>query len=147
MSTTHDNKAGSPRPASTISDLTQLEGIISIRGMLIGSSVELDLNGLDPDESVHWESAINQRLSACGCKEGAMSMVAFVAAYVAYLLISDSRVALSGWQEAAVGFGIACGGAVFGKLIGLLRARWLLRRSVHELRSLTARSPDCEGRP
>jgi hypothetical protein len=120
-----------------ITDIAELDKLTSLRAISINpSAVSLNLASIRTEESRHWQTIINRHLSACGCKEGGLFVISVVGAYIAYLSLHHSGTALQGWTSWGLGFGIACAGAALGKSTGLLRARWLLRRAVRQLKAV-----------
>ncbi len=117
-----------------ITDLTELGELTTMRTLLLGSaSVKLDLAGMPPQERRHWEALLNKYLSACGCAEGGLLALVSLGAYIVYIVMQPDS-SESVWIRIGLGFGIACVGAVLGKSVGLIRARWRLQRAVRRLR-------------
>ena len=79
------------------------------------------------------ESRIAELRSACGCKEGMITLVIGVALYVLalrYFPIGDSTL-----QRILLGVAAGLGSAVIGKLFGLLVALVRLRRLLNKTRT------------
>jgi hypothetical protein len=72
------------------------------------------------------DERIAELRAACGCKE---SLLALVVAVTAYLLLPQYfPTSETIWGVVLIGVGVALGGAVIGKLAGLLIAQARLRR-------------------
>jgi hypothetical protein len=138
------SQGGETRAArlSIVTDFSALEKLATLRGMFLGAtSVQLELCGMGKEEQRPWQAKINRQLAACGCKEGGISVVISLAVYCAYLFLSPIKPDLSGWGTLGFGFGIALIAGAAGKLIGLLRARAILRGTILRLRIECAHQP------
>lgn len=93
--------------------------------------LRLELPGLQPLDRARAEARLAQRLSACGCNEGALALIA--ALPVATLLAGW-------WAEGAARWAWGLGGVVLaaalGKTLGLWRARAALRAEVAAVAAL-----------
>jgi hypothetical protein len=137
MNLLRSRQGGGPAVAQlrVISDIAALEKLATLGGMLAGaSSVDLELPGMGQEELSHWQAMINRQLAACGCKEGGIFLVTSLAVYGPYLLLHPQGLALSGWAKLGYGLGIAFVAGAAGKVIGLLRARKLLKRIISRLK-------------
>ncbi len=94
----------------------------------------LALPGLgEPDRSLA-EVRLSALLTACGCSEGALALIAALppAVWLAFL----SHGSPAGWQGWALFFGVLVVASVLGKILGLMIAR---RRLTAEIACLLAR--------
>jgi hypothetical protein len=114
----------------SVTDLASLQGIMSLKQ---GSSVAISVQSISSDESSQLEGQINRLVSECGCNLSAFALILAVAACgffdAAYwpVVTSDIFKALAG--NLAVCFVVAG----IGKLVGRLRAKWKLARTVRYL--------------
>ena len=99
------------------------------------TSIILELSDLPREELVRWQILLNQRLSACGCSEGAILLLASTIAYISYLLFTRSQFSSIGWNEVGIGFGIIFLASLLGKFLGLIRAQIQLSRLVSKLKA------------
>jgi hypothetical protein len=118
--------------ARVIANMDDLNEAIRWRSILqTQQPLEFHLPGLSPDQLTFWQSTINRLITACGCVEGAMGGATFLGIFLLYL---ETEVpSLNRWDQVGIGFGLFCGGLLIGKLIGMLRARILLRQSMQRL--------------
>jgi hypothetical protein len=117
-----------------ITDTEQLKEITKWRWLLIWSRpVQLDLPSVPTDHSSRLQSILDRSMNACGCQEGAVGLVAGVL-LAAYLWRSSYLTHFLGWSQAGLIFCLLSGGALVGKVVGLVRARIRLRRSIKEFR-------------
>ena len=108
--------------------------------------VTLELPNMNEERVEYWQSNINQHLSACGCKEGQIFVAGFLGGYVLYLFLHPSPLGLSGWGKILAGLGVTFLGALVGKVVGLSRAKILLRRTIRRLKvEMTARPADMDS--
>lgn len=122
-----------------ITSLADLEELSSWSNLLARAErMELDLPGLTSEEKSRYESLIHSHTAACGCAEGRMFLGSLVMGYILYLSFRAQGWRGAGWREFGVGFGLACLGAVLGKVYGLLSSRLRLRALVASLRGLSA---------
>jgi hypothetical protein len=123
--------------ARIITDIAELEDLATLRVMAMNPSpVNLDIPLMSKEELNHWQSIINRQLSVCGCREGSLFLATSLGVFGTYLLLRPpGGPILSSWTKFGMGFSIAFIGATAGKLIGLLRARKLLKTTINQLRS------------
>jgi len=137
-----DGGKGQHQPRA-ITSVTELEKLISShRIFLADETVSLDLEGMPADSNRQWQDLVNSELTACGCREGGFLAVVFLIVYTLFLLFSGSASAMSGLSKALFGLGIAVGGTVIGKLLGLHLARRRLVRTVSQLRAVVGFQQD-----
>lgn len=115
-----------------ISRSDQLPSLLTARpSFLPGGSVRLRLPELDELERGQWEKRLSDLRGACGCKSGAVSLLAFLA--LCGLLAGTGVVGVTPLKLALLLPGAFVAGAA-GKLGGLLVSRIRLRRTVAMLR-------------
>ena len=85
----------------------------------------LALPGLDPVIRAQAEARLARSLSACGCNEGALALIAALPPAALWAFATQSGLAAWGWLLALVATASA-----LGKFLGLARARRNLRREV-----------------
>ena len=117
-----------------IDNIKDLENLVKWSNLLASpEKIELNLPGLTPDEKRQYQSLISNYTAVCGCEEGKILLVTLVAGYIIYLYSRTGGFTGAGWTEFAIGFSMACLGAVMGKAYGLIRARLKLRTIVADL--------------
>ncbi len=139
-------RAGERDRPVRVSDVSQLRQVATWREVLTGSpGIILGLPGMDAEESRRWQSVINTQLSACGCTEGAVFLIAGVLGYIAFLVLFRAEEPWLGWSTVGVGIAIAAGASLTGKLAGLIRARVRLARAIRHLEVVTGAVPSAPG--
>lgn len=97
------------------------------------TQVQLDLPGKPAPEIAIWQSRLVTSLSACGCTEGAIGLIAGLAvALIVWML--GMLPGQGAWITAAIFLAVAVIGALIGKGIGRLRARRALQIQIAALR-------------
>lgn len=121
--------------------ITSVEGLMSLDGYLkLGGQAPfrliLALPGLPPDLRAEAETSLARTLSACGCTEGAVGLLAAlpVGAAVAMMVLPAASGSLA-WAVCIGAGGVI--GAMAGKVAGRLRARRRLAREVERILSAT----------
>lgn len=113
---------------------SQLLELATLRSLLLHPlAVDLNLPNMDRAEQTRWQSRINQQRSACGCREGGISLIASLALYFTWLWLYPPQSPLTRWDKVGIGFAVACLGAGMGKLLGLLRATRALRETIRQI--------------
>jgi hypothetical protein len=129
------NRAALHSATVSVSSLTELEKLATIRSLAPGQhSVTLDIPGLEPAEADFWQATFNRYLSACGCKEG--GLLAIISAITCVIYFSYDRGAVpSGWLRWPLCLATVCIVSTIGKVLGLLRAKFLLKKNIQKLKS------------
>lgn len=86
----------------------------------------LELPELSSEECSWWQSRFNHYLAVCGCKEGAVVLLATIIAFVSYSLVVQSF-------NLVLGAALILGGALLGKLMSILNAQVRLSILSHQL--------------
>ena len=89
-------------------------------------------------EREKWQGRLQRYYFACGCKEGAaVSILSFILFWIYFVSINSISTILS-WEAWLLSVAALIAGAVFGKVLGLIFARYNLKLSVKKLISLTS---------
>jgi hypothetical protein len=145
----HDSEAGGKgEPVGAkgriVMDVSDLQKLVSLSIIMLASvSVNLQIEGMRTEDILRWQTKINRQLMACGCKEGGLFMAVTLVGYIGYLSLYPAN--LAAWEECTIGLGIAVATGAVGKLLGLLRAREHLRRTVDEVRTAVESSVNVHG--
>ncbi len=103
--------------ALRVGSAAQLQELARWKTMLLRPRrVCLELPGLSSEERSWWQSRLNHHLAACGCKEGAAMLAITIVAFVSYCLVFQSL-------NLVLGAALILGGALLGKLAGMLNAQ------------------------
>jgi hypothetical protein len=102
---------------------------------------------LTPPENQRWEQKINGYHTDCGCKAGAATLLAAAVISPLFLYLLDARKPRRlGLEILTWAIFVLCG-ALMGKVIGIIRARRLLKRALSQMTTLTRErrreSPSC----
>jgi hypothetical protein len=96
-------------------------------------SVRLALPGLNDQRRTEFERRLAQQLAACGCNEGSVAVLLYVATVPALAIAGPLAPASAlGWVALFAGL---LGASLLGKVAGLTVARLRLRRVVAEIES------------
>jgi hypothetical protein len=114
-------------------------------------------SGLIPDDEVStWQARIDKHLSACGCKESTLGMVAFALLYVTFYFPGAGDLSELGAVELLSCAAFAVVGAAIGKAGGVVYGRMRMKRTLEALLKVSqnrgidrwdgARVPDAQSR-
>lgn len=95
------------------------------------TKVKLSLAGLSDDERQLYERRLGAQLAACGCNEGSVALLLYLAVAIP-LAIWGPLAPLSGWGWAALVVGTVVA-MIAGKVLGLVVADLRLRRISTEI--------------
>lgn len=116
-----------------ISDASALAKLITRNHQKIQGKIELNLDYLTPTEAISFEKKINDNYHACGCELGALITLLSVGTMLVYPQISGVQMNWNyAWKCITVIFLLA----LTGKMIGLLLAKYRLRKTVNRLLSM-----------
>ncbi len=124
----------------TVTTIDELEKAMQWWRPLMTAPIQLELLDLDEEQSRLLQSAFDRYSATCGCREGQIGLVLSTILFVLFLLMAPWAFHLTGWALFGTGFGIACVGALIGKILGVFRADMLLRKAIRRLK----RSPQAE---
>ena len=133
--TTTQPDSFSMQPQVKITRIDELEELVQWKRLFsLPSPVNLEFPNVSQEQSRHLQSKVDRYLTACGCHEGKIGILVASVLFVIHLLAYPASHHPSGWSEVGLGLSVVFLGALVGKVFGLLRARILLRKSVHEFR-------------
>ena len=112
---------------------------MGMRRVMIGEGLVPEVSRQELDEQ------INKHLFACGCTESAIGIVVAVIGYAAWALLASPD--LSWVALTLYGVGAVFGGAVVGRIYGLLRAEKRLRQTVENIRDTIKSAGMFQPRP
>jgi hypothetical protein len=117
-------------PQRRLTEVAQLRKLANWSQILrLGSNVEVDIPGAPTAARNHLQRAIQRSAAACGCKEGALGLILAVGGSLAVFHYTPGLQATF-TAELWITIALGIGGALLGKLVGLLLAQWHLRRSI-----------------
>jgi hypothetical protein len=121
----------SRHPKTRITRIGQLEEQVRWSRLFVWlTPMQLELPNVSQEQAGRLQSTIDRYVAACGCREGQIGALLAALAFVAFLLARPGAVETMGWPELRLASGVLLGGALVGKMSGVLRARLLLRKSV-----------------
>jgi hypothetical protein len=89
-------------------------------------------------ERERWETELNRSYYACGCGAGAKGLILGLIGGAVVAAIPAVRAPLGAWPAAGVGVAITLGGAILGKIAGLMQAQQRLDRTIREIQAAAA---------
>lgn len=105
--------------------------------------VVLEMPQILSDQSLMWQERLNRRFGECGCTTGGITALLGLVGAVAWQFF-NSGWSLSSWPGFLIRvLLLTLAGGFVGKLLGIERARWQIRRLTAEIGRLTA----VEGSP
>jgi hypothetical protein len=114
---------------------SQLNGLSTLPFTRTSGLGTLRLGGelAEHPERKKWEAQLNRAYYACGCDTSAALLTIGLLLGSAWSIFAFAQKMMGGW--AALGFPLLCavGGAVVGKLIGLLRANTRLQQIIQDI--------------
>ena len=115
----------------TVNKLTDLNELLTVKDFYTDIQFA---DGLIPAEQTE---GIKRRLmsyhNSCGCGAGSLFAVFVIVMATPALIAFYKLDYLNLWQSVVLGFVVMMGGAGFGKLLGLLRAKSALRLEINRL--------------
>ncbi len=114
--------------------LNALSTIPFIRTSGIGK-LRLGGNITEHPERTRWEKELNRHYHACGCDTGAKGLLISLLAGSTWAGYSYSQGSWGAGFAAGVALSITIGGAMIGKLSGLMRANRKLKQTISEIQS------------
>jgi hypothetical protein len=113
-----------------ISDTSTLAKLLTSNHARIQGKIKLNLAYLTPTEAKSYEQKINDNYHACGCEVGALITLLSVGTMLGYPQISGEPMNWNyAWKCIAIIFTLA----LIGKMIGLLLAKYRLRKTINRL--------------
>ncbi len=109
---------------------TELQQLISKSKPSVTGRIKLEVNQLKPEETLKFERKINNWHNACGCETGALFSMISIACFAIYAFIN---VMPFNWILVRTSLIIFLMAALFGKITGILIAKFRLKRTVKQL--------------
>lgn len=101
--------------------------------------IVLELGSMSDPEREKWQSKLQRYYFACGCKEGAaVSILFFILFWIYYVFVKSISIILS-WEAWLLSVAALIAGAVIGKVLGLVYAKYKLKLSIKKLTSLSSK--------
>lgn len=127
---TTSNQPRSGQPSLTndlsviVTDLSELRPLLGLRHQMLGMPrVRIAIPTLENAEAAALQAALDRFAGQCGCREGQIGLLGATLVIVA--LATGGRFATYSWTLCClVTLLLLASGAVIGKAIGVLRARW-----------------------
>jgi len=107
-----------------------LDGFERMKGSNSNTRILLNLPFLDADESKKLEGKINRYYYDCGCKTGAFFAWAFILSATTYFIVTGFTVKML--IPAFIYLFLI---ALTGKLVGLVGAKYLLRKTINQIKT------------
>lgn len=98
-----------------------------------GTSIIFNLSELTEPENQNLNNLVKEYNNACGCQSGSFLMSITFFATIAWFFLSGGEFNAVGYKEILSLLGITLLAALFGKLLGLLAARWKLIKLADQL--------------
>jgi hypothetical protein len=92
-----------------------------------------NLTEFSVEENQRISGQVTEYHNACGCNTGSLTMTITLVSAVSYFFISGGTISTLSGNDILLGSGITIAGALVGKAIGLLQARWKLIRLAQHL--------------
>ena len=128
-----------------IRELKDLNNLISTHKFFFmpkSGKIILELEAISVIEKEKWQSKLQRYYFACGCKEGAAASILLFCLFWIYSLFVKSLSIILSWEAWLLSGLMILAGAVLGKALGLLYARYTLKSSVKKLMLSYAESPE-----
>lgn len=123
----------------TVRDGADLDRILAVPR--VGTArIALKMSDMRPEERSDWEYRLNRDYNACGCESGAIMLVAALAVYVSYLATRQDLLVSHPLWLGVIGLAIALLSTGIGKGIGMVIARFRLKKSIEGLREFVSNS-------
>ena len=119
-----------------ISDRERLVQLISRRRPRFSGKIRMELPQFSPEENAKYGGKFNDWHEACGCELGAVFVFVALAGFAIYAGFFAEAVH---WPLIRKGLIILFSAAAIGKVIGIVAAKVLLRRTVGRLAARLAR--------
>jgi hypothetical protein len=116
----------------TIKSKTDLQGLLADNRSQ-KELTKLEIKGLSDDELLSWQIKLNSFVNECGCSLGAKFMFAFVAIYLAIIVVWPDLIVQGLLYKILIGIAIFFSGAIIGKVIGIKMAKINFRKSCKQL--------------
>lgn len=119
-----------------LNDLRELHELLSnhrVSFLPREGSIKLDFEEINESEKDRWQNKLQQYYFACGCKEGSMTSLIMFFAFWLYIFIFEGVRSILNWEVWLLSFVCLVGGAVIGKLVGLIYSRYALIIAVRKL--------------
>ncbi|MFQ6083010.1 MAG: hypothetical protein ACE5WD_06595 [Candidatus Aminicenantia bacterium] len=97
--------------------------------------IKIDVEGLDKSRAKEFEKKINRYFFSCGCETGAIFSFSSILVYILIGMLYFKKTSIFNWQSIKYGLLILLTGALLGKIIGLLYAKYKLRITIKKLKS------------
>jgi hypothetical protein len=96
----------------------------------------LEMESIPCLEKEKWQSKLQRYYFACGCKEGAAASILLFCLFWIYSLFVKSLSIILSWEAWLLSGLMILAGAVLGKALGLLYAKYALKYSIRKFISL-----------
>jgi hypothetical protein len=114
-----------------VTDMSQLYELAAWSSMLSKSApVVVRIPGINEEAALSLQALINRYLPNCGCAEGAVFLLVGSSGYIAFAFLGGTGSSSFGWSTLWIGLGVACIAAMLGKLAGLIRSQFMLRKLI-----------------
>ena len=97
----------------------------------VGTEVTIELSIVKKEKADLLQSTVNRYLFSCGCHEGAIG--AWIAILSLVVLFTFRSIPLNAYNIGLI-ISVIIIGSVIGKILGVFRARILLRKSIEEFK-------------
>lgn len=133
----NNSKMISPRKEVRIDNLSEFtEWTRSLRKFSLNNELKtysFNLSEFSVEENQRISSQVTEYHNACGCNTGSLMMTLTLVSAASYFFISGGTFSSMSGNDVLLGSGITIAGALAGKGIGLLQARWKLIRLAQQL--------------
>lgn len=96
-------------------------------------NIRLEFAEINESEKNKWQNKLQRYYFACGCKEGSMTSLIFFVSYWLYIFVFEGVKSILNWEVWVLSFVCLVGGAIIGKITGLLYSRYALIIAVRKL--------------
>ena len=127
-----------------IRDLKDLDKLIAQHKFFFmpkSGNIMLELESIPNLEKEKWQTKLQRYYFACGCKEGAAASILLFCFFWIYSVFAKSLSIILSWEAWLLSGLMILIGAVLGKVLGLVYAKYALKSSVRKLMLSYTESP------
>ena len=125
-----------------VKDLNKLISTHKFFFMPKSGNIILELESIPDLEKEKWQTKLRRHYFACGCKEGAAASILLFSFFWIYAVFVKSLSVILNWEAWLLSGLLVLAGAVLGKALGLVYAKYTLKSSVKKLMLSYAESPE-----